>query len=230
VRVVAEPLPAVWGVGRLVIADEVVPWPVSAADIDDEALVAAEHLSVLGVGEADVVIIVSLLSDAIHTYPLEQAAGLRKAVYSCTDATPFDAFRTAALTRQLAPKAVVGLSPAVLEGLTEQGRDLTEIFGAVPAVATSSEEAYRVLKDAGLAARRWLRIGPTSAFECEALDGAHYDGTRWRVETDHDGHVLVTNLAPRLTAADRLMTGLVGEVAEDRCACGRRSPRVRVRA
>ena len=62
--------------GRLVIDGAVTPWPVSQADIDDEAEAAAAHLASLGVGAGDVVLIVALLSEAIHAVPLEKAAGL----------------------------------------------------------------------------------------------------------------------------------------------------------
>ena len=37
-----EDPPAVWGVGRVVVGDQVHPWPVSASDIDDETESMAE--------------------------------------------------------------------------------------------------------------------------------------------------------------------------------------------
>ena len=78
----AEQAPDVWGIGRLVVDGAVTPWPVSQSDIDDEAAAAAAHLASLGVGSGDVVVIVALLSEAIHAVPMEKAAGLVGALYS----------------------------------------------------------------------------------------------------------------------------------------------------
>lgn len=214
------PPPDVWGVGRVVVAGEAVPWPVSATDVDDETASQARALERLGVREGDVVVLCSLLSQAIHVFPLEEAVNALGARYSSTDATEFDAFRTAAMIRQVEPRAVIGVNDAVVRGLRELGRDLRDVFGPVPVVVTSDEDAWRALRDAGLAPLRWRLLGPTSAFECEARDGLHVDASRWRVERGDDGALLLTNVTPRLTACERFVTGLRGEIADERCACG----------
>jgi hypothetical protein len=206
-----EDAPRVWGVGRLVVDGEVTPWPVAARDIDDEAESQAARLAALGLGAGDLVLIVSRLSEAIHVVPLEKAAGHVGALYSSADATPADAFRTASLIRQLEPTAVVGVNGAVLEGVAELGRDPADVFGPVPAIATADEVAQAALAAAGLEARRWVKLGPTSAWE-EAPGSLTYDAGRW--EARHDGgEIVVTNLAPRLTPAERLRTGVHGRVA-----------------
>lgn len=222
------PPPEVWGVGRVVVAGEAVPWPVRAADVDDETASQARALERLGVREGDVVVLCSLLSQAIHVFPLEQAVNALGARYSSTDATLFDAFRTAAMIRQVEPRAVVGVNGVVVKGLQELDRDTRDVFGPVPIVVTSDEVAHTVLRDAGLAPLRWRLLGPTSVFECEARDGLHVDASRWRVECGDGGGLLLTNLAPRLTVCDRFVTGLRGEVVEDGCACGSDDPRLRV--
>ena len=116
------------------------------------------------------------LSDAIHAVPLEKASGLVGALYSSADATVTDAFRTAYLIEQLRPRAVVGVNGAVVSGLRERGREPGEVFAAVPAVATADDAAWRLLVDGGLAPRRWAKVGPTSALECEGRSGLHLDG------------------------------------------------------
>jgi hypothetical protein len=208
-----EDPPAVWGVGRLVVGDELVPWPVSQHDIDDEAESLAPRLAALGLEPGGVVLIVSMLSQAIHVVPLERAAGRCGALYSSADATPFDAFRVAALVRQLEPQLVMGITADVLDGLAEAGRDPGDVLGAVPAVVTADDDAHARLRASGLAPRRWVLLGPTSAIEGRGEDGPVYDATRWDLEED-GGELLVTNRAPRLTAARRFRTGVRGRVAE----------------
>jgi hypothetical protein len=205
--------PAVWGVGRLVVRGELVPWRVSQHDVDDEAESLAPRLSALGLQPGGVVLIVSMLSQAIHAVPLERAAGKCGALYSSADATPFDAFRVAALVRQLEPQVVMGVTADVLDGLAEAGRDPAEVLGTVPALVTADDDAYTSLVASGLAPRRWILLGPTSAIESRSEDGPVYDAARWNVEED-DGELVVTNRAPRLTAARRLRTGVRGRVVE----------------
>jgi hypothetical protein len=206
-----EDPPAVWGVGRLVVDGAVTPWPVSAHDIDDEAESQAPRLAALGVGAGDLVLIVSMLSEAVHAVPLEKAAGKIGALYSSADATPPDAFRVAYLIRQLEPAAVVGVNRSVLEGLRELGHDPTELFGPLAGhVATGDEDAYDELTRLGLTPRRWVKLGPTSAWE-EEPDTLGYDETRWDA-TEINGEIVLTNTADRLTPCDRLATGVRGRV------------------
>jgi hypothetical protein len=222
------PSPDVWGVGRLLVAGEMVPWPVSQADIDDETQAHVASMQRLGVGEGDVVVICSLLSETIHVFPLEQAANIVGARYSSTDATEFDAFRTAVMISQVAPKAVIGVSRDVITGLRAAGRDLHEVFAPVGAVATTDDDAYDALEAAGLAPRRWLKLGPTSGFECAERDGVHIDAGRARITANADGGLLVTTTAQRLTPCVDVATGLRGAVVTDPCPCGSDDPRVRV--
>jgi hypothetical protein len=221
----SEPPPRVWGVGRVVVGGEVTAWPVSQADIDDEAASMAEHLQSLGVGRGDVVLVVALLSEAIHAVPLEQAAGLLGALYSAADATEPDAFRTEYLVGQLRPRAVIGVNRAVIDGLRARGRDPADVLREVPAVAAADEPARRALADAGVPARRWAKLGPTSAFECATRSGLHLDGARWEVDLD-DGQVHISNRVDRLTPCERLATGFRGTVRDGPCACGRDGPLV----
>ncbi len=225
---VRMPPPDVWGVGRVAVGGEMIPWPVSHADVDDETDSHVATMRRLGVGEGDVVVICSLLSEAIHVFPLEQAANAVGARYSSTDATEFDAFRTAAMVSQVSPVAVIGVNRDVVTGLRGAGRDLREVFGPVKVVVAADEDAREALEGAGLAPRRWLKLGPVSGFECAERDGVHVDGSRVRVMTTEDGGLLVTTTVPRLTPCVDLATGLHGEVIERPCACGSTDPRIRM--
>ncbi|HKH26005.1 MAG TPA: hypothetical protein VKB11_02600 [Acidimicrobiia bacterium] len=206
-----EDPPAVWGVGRVVVDGEVTPWPVAEADIEDETESLAPRLAALGLEPGGLVLIVSMLSQAMHAVPFERAAGKLGALYSSADATPFDAFRVAALVRQLEPQVVVGITAAVLDGLVEAGRDLGDVFGSVPTVVAADEDAHERLRAAGLRPRRSVRLGPTTAIEGLDERGPVFDAKRWAVEEVH-GELLVSNLVPRLTEARRLRTGVRGHV------------------
>jgi len=206
-----EDPPRVWGVGRLVIGGVVTPWPVSQHDIDDEAESQAPRLAALGVGAADLVLVVAMLSEAVHAVPLERAAGRLGALYSSADATAPDAFRVAYLIRQLEPVAVVGVNAAVLAGLRELGHDPGEVLAPVAGhVATADDAAYDDLAAHGLSPRRWVKLGPTSAWE-EEPGRLSYDADRWDATEDR-GEVVLTNLAGRLTACEQLRTGVRGQV------------------
>jgi hypothetical protein len=210
---VFEPAPRVWGVGRVVVGGDVTPWPVSRADIEDEAAAMEPRLVALGLRDGGLVLIVSLLSQAIHVAPFEQAAGLVGARFSSADATPFDAFRTASLIRQLHPDVVMGVDVSVLDGLDEQGRDLAEVFGPVGAVVAADAGAVERLRAAGLQPRRWVKLGPTSAVQALDGDDLVYDPARWLVDVDPGtSELLITNVADRLTPCDGFATGEHGQV------------------
>jgi hypothetical protein len=210
---VYEEMPRAWGVGRIVVGDEVTPWPVSAADIDGEAAWLAPRLEALGLPDGGLLLIVSLLSQTVHVTPFEQAAGLVGARYSSADATPFDAFRTASLVRQLHPDVVLGVDGAVLDGLAELGRAFDEVFSPVRTVVAADAGAFTRLVEAGLRPRRWVKLGPTNAVQSLDDDALHYDPARWQVGADADtGELLLTNVADRLTPCERLRTGVHGRV------------------
>jgi hypothetical protein len=218
-----EDAPSVWGVGRLVIDGIVTPWPVAQADIDDEAESLAPRLSALGLEPGGLVLIASMLSEAIHVVPLEKAAGKVGALYSSADATPFDAFRVASLVRQLEAQVVMGVNGAVLDGL----EDAAAVFGGLRSVVTADDDAHGRLTAAGLEPRRWVKLGPTSAIEGTDGDGLRYDETRWQVEADgQTSELLLTNLAPRLTPCDRFPTGLRGAVLEPGLLAVRADPQI----
>jgi len=207
-----EAPPRVWGVGRVVVGDEIVPWAVSEADIEDETEVAAAHYQTLGLGDGDLVLVVALLSQAIHAVPLEQGAGRVGALYSSADATRFDAFRTASLIRQLKAKVVIGVDAEVVAGLDDLGRELDDVFAPVQAVVAGDAVAHGRLHDAGVPAGRWLRLGPTSAVAAPGEEALSYDATRWQVDEDV-GELLLTNVADRLRPCDAFRTGVRGTVA-----------------
>jgi len=209
-----EDPPDVWGVSRIVVDGHVTPWPVAQLDIDDEAESLAPRLAALGLEPGGLVLIVAMLSQAMHAVPFERAAGKLGALYSSADATPFDAFRVAALTRQLEPQVVMGITGGVLDGLVDTGREPADVFGSVAAVVAADGDAHAQLRAAGLTPRRSVQLGPTTAVEGLDQNGLVYDATRWNVE-QIDGELVISNLVPRLTEARRLRTGVRGRVVAE---------------
>jgi len=206
-----EDPPNVWGVGRVLVGDEIVPWAVSEADIDDETEVAAAFLRDLGLRADELVLIVSYLSQAVHVAPFERAAGVVGALYSSADASRFDAFRTASLVRQLKPTVVIGIDDAVLDGFDDLDLDPGEALATVNAVVASGTAAQARLSAAGVTAGFWLRLGALNAVAGPGESDLRYDATRWQVD-EADGELLLTNLATRLTPSDRFRTGFRGHV------------------
>lgn len=206
-----EDPPGVWGIGRVVVGHDVIPWAVSEADIDDETAVATDFLRALGLGEDELVLIVSYLSQAIHVAPFERGAGALGALYSSADASRFDAFRTASLVRQLGPTVVIGVDDEVLDGFDDLGLDAAEVFATVRAVVASGTSARARLESTGVTAGLWLRVGALSAVAAPGERELRYDATRWQVVAD-DGELCVTNLVERLTPSERFRTGFAGRV------------------
>ena len=102
----------------------------------------------------------------------------------------------------------------MLTGLVEAGRDPADVLGPVPAVVAADGDAHARLRAAGLAPRRAVQLGPTTAIESLDADDPVYDSARWSVE-EIDGELVISNLVPRLTEAKRLRTGVRGRVVGD---------------
>ena len=209
-----EDPPDVWGVSRVVVGGEVTPWPVSEDDIEDEAESLAPRLAALGLESGGLVLVVAMLSNAIHAVPFERAAGKLGALLLVRGRDAVRRVQVAVLVRQLEPQVVLGIASSVLDGLVETGRDPADVLGPAPAVVAADDDAHARLRAAGLTPRRSVRLGPTTAIEGLDADGPVYDAARWDVE-EVDGELLVSNLVPRLTAARRLRTGIRGRVVGD---------------
>jgi hypothetical protein len=82
------------------------------------------------------------------------------------------------------------------------------------AVVAADEGGHARLRTAGLAPKRWVKLGPTSAIGGPDDTALVYDASRWRVEED-DGELVISNLGPRLTDAIRLRTGVHGRVVDE---------------
>ncbi len=215
---------ALWGVGSYCVGDAVLPYPVSQDDHGRDISSAMKALKSLGVYGESRALVLSMLSEAAQYWPLQIGLLMSQAQFSLADASRFDAFRTAMFLRAMHYDVVLGINTDVLDGLDDLGHAYGDVFSEV-SVLSARAGAYERLRDAGVAPRWWLHVGPTIAVECDALAGAHVDGDEWDVEMA-DGEVLLTARNPRAASIDRLATGVHGELATEPCACGRTDPRI----
>ena len=87
--------------------------------------------------------------------PFEKAAGKLGALYSSADATPFDAFRTAALVRQLEPAGRAGdRPPACSTASTTRGATWHDVFASVARAWSTADDDARTRLRRGRCRRR----------------------------------------------------------------------------
>jgi len=213
-----------WGIGTFATPDGAVAFPVSAADHEADTAAAGRALDAMGVGAGDRVLVVGLVSECAHLVPFHEALRARGAILSGSDATPFDAARTAKLVGQLGVRAVLGVNAAVLDGLVGDGVDPAVALGPVPLVAARPDAVAR-LRAAGLAPLVWAHAGPAVAVECAPGAGAHVDEQQWEVDVD-DGEVVVGVRGTRALEGGPFRTGIRAALERTPCACGRSDVRL----
>ena len=212
--VAAAPL---WGVGSFRVGDDIVTYPVSKDDNGRDIGGAAKALRSLGVLECS----------RAGAAAAALWATLDRVVYGATiaDASRYDAFRTNMFLRAMHYDVVLGINEDVLDGLDDLSMSYTDVFADVPIVAAGAG-AHARLRAAGLDPWWWLHLGPTTAVECAAREGAHIDGSEWAIEVGDGGEILVSASNERAATIERQRTGVHGTVLSARCSCGRDDARV----
>jgi hypothetical protein len=203
---------SLWGIGQWV--DDTGArraWEVGVDEINRAIGAAPDVLARIGVEPGDRVLFCSMLSEAAQFWPLIVGAMLGGAQLSCADATSAEAPRVAMFTRQLEYRAVLGVTPELVDGLIDLGVDLTDLLRDVPVVG-ARPGAYERLVAAGLAPHHMVLVGPAVALAVERGGPAIVDADEWRLERDPDGIVTVTNQRDRATTFDRSRTAVTGEV------------------
>jgi hypothetical protein len=214
-----------WGITPFTDSDgstEFLSW--TSEDIDIETDVAARRLLSLGFGTGDTVLIISQLSEAGYFAPFQRAAR-RLGGISCTaEASPFDAYRTAAYLNQFSLRATIGLDAGVLGGLEKVG-DVSAMLRRCPWHVVRPDAAGAV-RAAGIDPLALRFAGPAVAMECPSRQGAHLGRNAWRVSRSDEGITLAPvacrdlAMAPvHLADATRIETNL--------CGCGSDDPRLR---
>ncbi len=206
-----------WGIGQWI--DDLGArrcWEVGSDEINRAIGAAPGVLRGIGVERGDRVLFCSMLSEAAQFWPLILGAMLSGAQLSCADATAAEAPRVAMFTRQLEYRAVLGVTPELLDGLDELQRPYAEVFGRVPVIG-ARPSAYERLVDAGLTPHHFVLVGPAVALATEPGAPAAVDATEWRLDAGPDDVVAVTSLLDRATTFDRTRTAITATVpAPDR--------------
>jgi hypothetical protein len=214
---------AVWAIGRFHDGDTTVFWPSTRAERARAAAFAAPRLAALGIAAGDRVLLVSMMSDGVQIVPYEDALRQLGAVMTPADATGSDAARVATVVERAAPRAVIGLNTATLDGLESLGLDAS-ILSSVGVLVADGLAAAR-LENLGLAPFRWLTVGPAVAIECPERSGLHLDGQGW----DPANEQRVVMLRPRAHRAEDpvpVRTGVRAQVVHGPCSCGSDDPRL----
>jgi hypothetical protein len=202
-----------WGVGSYEDGAGRVPWEISHAEIQRDMGSAARTLATLGISSGKRVLFCSMLSEAGQFWPLTVGAMLSGAQLSCADANQGDALRVAMFTRLVEYRAVLGVTGAILDGLDMRGHPYAEVFGGVEIIG-ARPDAYQQLLAVGLRPYHFVCCGPAIAAGVAPGAPARFDTYEWRLETDADGRVLVSNLQPRATTFVRACTAVYGELVD----------------
>jgi hypothetical protein len=201
-----------WGIGQWVDDSGARrSWEVGSDEINRAIGAAPGVLTGIGVGRGDRVLFCSMLSEAAQFWPLIVGAMLSGAQLSCADATAAEAPRVAMFTRQLEYRAVLGVTPELLDGLDALQRPYADVFGRVPVIG-ARPSAYERLVDAGLTPHHFVLVGPAVALAIEAGAHAVVDATEWRLDAERDGVVAVTSLLERATPFDHVRTAITATV------------------
>jgi hypothetical protein len=216
---------ALWGISDITTTDGPLSFPLSFDDYAADVATADDLLESLGLGPGSAMLVAWTFSEAGLYTPLFEAAWRRRVIVSCAEATAPDGYRVALLSGAL-PRiaAVVGINGAVLDGLEAAGRDLADVFRAVPVVAARPDACWR-LNSLGVPARLWAHLGPVLSVECAARGGAHVP-RGWSVAVDAGGRLTVS--PETLRAGGRGPWRIPGRwrLSAGDCSCGRRGQRV----
>lgn len=159
--------------------------------------------------------------------PIADALRQLRVMYGTAEAAGWDHSRARYLNRQLAPRAVIGLSLQTAEALAEQG-PLGELF-ARTALVLARPDAVSLLRSAGVDAAALDLVGPALGIECQERAGVHVDAGAW-VLAERDGQPVISG-APGGPAVDPVPLPVTARVVMDICGCGSTDPRlVRERA
>jgi hypothetical protein len=205
---------ALWGVGQYVDRhDRRAAWEVGNDEMNRAIGAAPNALASLGVDHGARVLFMSMLSEAAHFWPLIVGCMLTGAQLSCADATNAEAVRVRMFSQLIEYHAAVGITPAILDGLDALDTSPHEVFGSIPVVA-ARPGAYERLAAMGMAAHRFVLIGPAVGIGTEPGGPAWVEVAEWELERDSDGFVTISNRLDRATTFDRLRTSVRGEVID----------------
>jgi hypothetical protein len=203
--------PALWGIGRYVVGDTTVQFPIDRADLERDAAWATDLLAEYGVRRGRWVHIISGGWESPWYAPFFAAVRRLGATYTCADIFGFDARRTDLFLRRLTPHVVLGLPVDVVVGLADA--EQLDNLRPVPHVLARPDAAAE-LAAAGIATGIFAPVGPATAVTRPDSDLLSYDSQEWRIDAPN-GELLVTTVGERAHRVSSAPTGVRGELMQD---------------
>lgn len=204
-------LPALWGIGRYAVGDDIVQFPIDRADLERDTAWATGVLAEYGVRRGRRVHVISGGWESPWYAAFFAAVRRLGGTYTCADMFGFDSRRTDLFLRRLTPHVVLGLPRDVVTGLADA--DQLDNLRPVPHIL-ARPDATSELAAAGIEAGTFAGIGPATAVT--RADGVllSYDDREWRIDAP-DGEFLVTSVGERAHRVTSARTGVRGSVSAD---------------
>ncbi len=204
-------LPALWGIGRYAVGDDIVQFPIDRADLERDTAWATDVLAEYGVRRGRRVHVISGGWESPWYAPFFAAARRLGGTYTCADMFGFDSRRTDLFLRRLTPHVVLGLPRDVVTGLADA--DQLDNLRPVPHILARPDAASE-LAAAGIEAGSFAGVGPATAVT--RADGVllSYDDREWRIDASN-GELLVTTVGERAHRVTSAPTGVRGSVSAD---------------
>jgi hypothetical protein len=201
-----------WAVGTYCDGDgRAAPWEISHDEINRDIGVATTLLGELGVAGRRV-LVCSMLSQAGQHWPYVCGTVLAGAKLSCADSTFGEALRVSMFLRLMEYDTVLGVTPALLDGLEASDREPAEVFGGVRIVG-AYPGAYERLVAAGLTPWRVALCGPALAIGRVPAGPAHVPAGEWEL-ADLGDRIGITALQPRATSFIRTRIAVRGTIVD----------------
>jgi hypothetical protein len=201
-----------WAVGTYEDGDgRLAPWEISHDEINRDIGVATGVLTELGVGGRRV-LWCSMLSQAGQHWPYVCGTVLAGAKLSCADSTFGEALRVSMFLRLMDYDAVLGVTPALLDGLEGSGRAPADVFAGVR-ILGAYPGAYERLAAAGLSPWRVALCGPAIAIGREPDGPAYVPDAEWEL-VDLGDRIGITARQPRATSFIRTPIAVRGTIVD----------------
>jgi hypothetical protein len=153
-----------------------------------------------------------MLSQAGQHWPYVCGTVLAGAKLSCADSTYGEALRVAMFLRLMEYDAVLGVTPALLDGLEASSRAPADVFAGVR-ILGAYPGAYERLVASGLAPWRIALCGPAIAIGREAGGPAYVAESEWEL-VDLGGPIAITARQPRATSFIRTPIAVRGTIVD----------------
>lgn len=202
--------PGIAWIGRYSAGGDVVDFTVSEADLARDSLRAAQVLADYGIGRGSHVLVTATPAETPWVDAFRVGARRVGAVHSNAEPWNWDARRSEMYIRRLHTDIVIGLATETLTAMAQ----ITDISARLGPVGTilARPDAASALKELGIDAGLYVKVGPVVAVSAADGSGLQYDEKEWVVE-EADGELIVSTVGPRATKVIRQHTGVHGSVA-----------------